>query len=220
MTSSPGKPAPSSAPRYSRYRGAGRKAIDALVESVGGLADHAIDRVLLTDVRVTSAAEGERLLAGGADAEALAEKIQQVVVLSVPVIRIVARGARFTSVPWVMVGSSSVSIGVSVRTGVRELQVLAALVAHRLEEATGAPADPQLVKKLAIDLYLKPKHAADLSNDRLRLVRLTRKWVFGGVFGRKTAKRTAKALAAAERLDAAALSARWAAGAGATDSSS
>jgi hypothetical protein len=229
MTSSSSKPAPSSvtagaepelgARRYSRYRAAGRKAIDALVEAVGGLADHAIDRVLLTDVRVTSAAEGKRLLAGSADTEALAEKIQRVVVLSVPVIRMLARGARFTGVPWVMVGSSSVSIGVSVRTGVRELQVLASLVAHRLEESTGAPADPRLVKKLAIDLYLKPKRAVDLSNDRLRLVRLTRKWVFSGVFGRKTAKRTVKALAAAERLDAAALSARWAAGAGATDGS-
>jgi hypothetical protein len=210
MRSSSGKPAPDSASRQSRYRAAGRRAIDGLVESVGGLADHAIDRVLLTDVRVTSAAEGKRLLAGGADTEALAEKIQRVVVLSVPVVRMFARGARFTGVPWVMVGSSSVSVGVSLRTGVRELQVLASLIAHRLEESTGAPADPQLVKKLAIDLYLKPRRAVDLSNDRLRLVRLTRKWVFGGLFGRKTAKRTAKALAAAEHLDAAALSARWA----------
>ena len=191
--------------------GAGtRKASDALVDAVGGLADHAIDRMLLRGERVTSAAQGRRLLAGEADTEAIADNIQRVVVLAVPVIRILARGARFTRVPWVMAASSSVAIGVAVRTGVRELQVLASLVAHRLEQA-GVPSDSALVKKLAIDLYLDPKRTPNLSDDRLRLVRLTRKWVLGGAFGRKTSKRAARALDAAERFDAAALSARWAA---------
>ena len=184
------------------------KASDALVETVGGLADRAIDRVLLTGEPVTSAADGKRLLASQADTEAFADDIQRVVVLAVPVVRTVARGARFTKVPWVMVASSAVAIGVAVRTGVRELQVLSSLVAHRLE-AEGVPSDPALVKKLAIDLYLAPKRTPRLSDDRLRLVRLTRKWVFSGAFGRKTSKRAAKALDAAERLDAAALSGRW-----------
>jgi hypothetical protein len=188
-----------------------RKASAALVEAVGGLAAKAIDRVLLTDERVTSAPDGKRLLAGEADTEALAGDIQRVVVLAVPVVRTLARGARLTRVPWAVVASSALSIGVGVRTGVRELQVLASLVAHRLEQATGAPSDPALVKKLAIDLYLDPKRTPRLADDRLRLVRLTRKWVLSGAFGRKTSKRAAKALDAAERLDAAALSARWAA---------
>ena len=44
--------------------GAGtRKASDALVDAVGGLADHAIDRMLLRGERVTCAAQG-RLLSG------------------------------------------------------------------------------------------------------------------------------------------------------------
>ncbi len=188
-----------------------RKASAALVEAVGGLAAKAIDRVLLTDERVTSAPDGKRLLAGEADTEALAGDIQRVVVLAVPVVRTLARGARLTRVPWAVVASSALSIGVGVRTGVRELQVLASLVAHRLEQATGAPSDPALVKKLAIDLYLDPKRTPRLADDRLRLVRLTRKWVLSGAFGRKTSKRAARALDAAERLDAAALSARWAA---------
>jgi hypothetical protein len=193
-------------------KGAGanaRKASRALVDSVGRLADEAINRVLLTDERVTSAVEGKRLLAGETDTEALAGHIQRVVVLAVPVIRRLARGARLTRVPWVMVASSAVSIGVGVRTGVRELQVLASLVAHRLEQATGGPSDPALVKKLAIELYLDPKRALQVTDDRLRFVRLTRKWVLSGAFGRNTSKRAARALAAAERLDAAALSARW-----------
>ena len=186
-----------------------RDASGALVEAVGRLADKAIDRVLLTDERITSAADGKRLLAGEADVEALAGDIQRVVVLAVPVVRRLARGARLTRVPWVMVASSVVSVGVAVRTGVRELQVLASLVAYRLEQATGAPSEPALVKKLAIDLYLDPKRTLHLADERLRLLRLTRKWVLSGAVGRKTSKRAMRALDAAERLDAAALSARW-----------
>ncbi len=209
----PGTPPPSVRDRArSARRGGGdnaRKAGDALAEAVGALADQAIDRILLTGRRVTSAAEGKRLLAGEADIEARTDKIQRVVVLAVPAVRVLARGARFTRVPWVMVASSAVSIGVAVRTGVHELQVVASLVAHRLEQATGAPADPALVKKLAIDLYLNPKRTPELGDDRLRLGRLTRKWVLSGALSRNTSKQALRALAAAERLDAAALATRW-----------
>ena len=99
----------------------------------------------------------------------------------------------------------------------RDLQVLASLVAHRLEQATGAPSDPALVKKLAVDLYLDPKHPLDhMDDEKLRLVRLTRKWVVRGAFGRRNrSKRALRALDAAERLDTAALAAlstRWSGG--------
>ena len=188
-----------------------RTSTGALVEAVGGLADAAIDRVLLTGERVTSAAEGHRLLAGEAETEALADNIQRVVVLAVPVVRTLARGARFTRVPWVMVASTTVSVGIAVRTGVRELQVLAALIAYRLETAQGSPADPALVKRLAVELYLDPKHAPDLDGNRLRLVGLTRKWVLSGAFGRNTSKQVTKALSAAEKIDARAVAAGWAA---------
>jgi hypothetical protein len=190
-----------------------RKAVGALVDAVGALADTAIDRVLLTDERVTSAAEAKQLLAKEADTEELADRIQRVVVLAVPVVRLLARGARFTRVPWVMVASSSVSIGLSVKAGVRELQLLASLVASRLELATGAPPDPALVKKVAIDLYLHPGRVPDPADDRLRLVRLTRTWVLRGAFGRNTARRAAKAFDAAEKLDGQELATRWGAAA-------
>jgi hypothetical protein len=193
-------------------KGAGanaRQAGESLVQAVGRLAHKAIDRALLTGDRVTSAAEGRRLLTGEGDTESLAGDIQQVIVLAVPVVRAVARGARFMKVPWVLIGSTAVSIGVALRAGVRELQVLASLIAYRLEQSTGAPADPALVEKLAIDLYLHPKRKQHLADDKLRLIRLTRKWVFLGAFGRQTSKRAAKALDAAERLDAAGLHAQW-----------
>jgi hypothetical protein len=175
---------------------------------VGGLVDQALDGVLLGRGRVTSAAEGKRLLARPEETEELTGSIQRVVVVAVPVVRTLLRGARVTKVPWVLIASSAVSVGVAVRAGVRELQVLSSLVAHRVEQATGAPADPALVKRLTVDLYLEPKRAPGFEG-KLRLGQVTRKWVVLGTFGRTTAKRAAKALDAAERLDAAALAASW-----------
>ena len=195
--------------RLARVRARATSGGSDLVDAVGALAAAAVDRVLLRDEHVTSAADAKRLLAGEADTEALADKIQRVVVLAVPFVRMLARGARFSRVPWAMVASSSVSIGMTVRTGVRELQLLAALVAYRLEQATGAPADPALVEKVAIDLYLHPSRTPDVTDGKLHLVRLTRKWLLRGAFGRSTARRWSKALDAAEKLDAEQLAARW-----------
>jgi hypothetical protein len=185
------------------------KSGSALVEAVGRLVDAAVDRVLLSDDRVTSAADGKLRLSGQTGTEELADKVQRVVVLATPVVRVVARGAKFTRFPWAIVASSSVTLGIAVRTGVREIQVLSSLVAHRIEQATGEPADPRLVEKVAVDLYLDPKRTPDLTDDRLRLVRLTRKWVLLGAFGRSTAKRAGKALEAADKIDGSDLTARW-----------
>ena len=108
-----------------------------------------------------------------------------------------------------LVATTTLSIGIAVRSGVKEIQTLSSLVAHRLERATGAPADPALVKKLAVDLYLHPRRPPSLESDRVRIVRLTRKWLIGGAFGRKTERRASRALEAAERIDVAALAADW-----------
>jgi hypothetical protein len=185
------------------------KSGSALVDAVGRLVDAAVAHVLLSDDRVTSAAQGKLRLAGQTETEELADKVQRVVVLATPVVRMVGRGAKFTRLPWAMLASSSVSVAIAVRTGVREIQVLSSLVAFRIEQATGRPADPQLVEKVAVDLYLDPKRRPDLADDRLRLVRLTRKWVLLGAFGRTTSKRAGKALEAAEKLDGGDLDARW-----------
>ena len=167
--------------------------------------------MLATPERVTSAAEGRALLASTEGTEAVADGLQRAVALAVPVLRTVARGAKFTKVPWVLVGSTTVSTGLTVRTGAREVQVLGSLVAHRIEETTGQPADPALVKKIAIELYLAPKQPPDLLDRRLRLGRLVRRWVVRGAIGRKTGKAATKALDVAEGLDVRPLVARWAA---------
>jgi hypothetical protein len=193
-----------------RSAGAGTlKSRTALVDAVGQLVDAAVAHVLLSDDRVASAADGKLRLAGQTGSEELADKVQRVVVLATPVVRVVARGARFTRLPWALVASSSVSVAIAVRAGVREIQVLSSLVAYRIEQATGHAADPRLVEKVAVDLYLNPKRKPDLTDDRLRLVRLTRKWVLLGAFGRTTSKRAEKALEAADRLNGSDLYARW-----------
>jgi hypothetical protein len=186
-----------------------RRASGALVRAVSDLVNKAVDQVLLGEERVDSAAEARQLLKRDEQAEALAGEIQRVVALAVPVLRSLARGARVMKVPWVLVASTTLSIGTAVRSGVKEIQALSSLIAYRLEQSADAPADPALVKKLAVDLYLHPRRSPNLDDDRVRIVRLTRKWLLGGAFGRKTDRRASRALEAAERIDAAALAAEW-----------
>jgi len=176
--------------------------------AAGDVVHQAFGRILSSDLHVTSAAEGKRLLAADDDPEQMTDAIQRFVGIATPVVRIALRGARFTRIPWVLVASSSVSIGVTVRTGVRELQVLAALLAHRFEEQTGAQPDAALLQKLTLELYLRPRRTPDVSNVSLPLARLARRWIVSGALGRSTHGKTDKALVAAERLDMAALASR------------
>jgi hypothetical protein len=168
----------------------------------------AFERLLSSDFHVTTAAEAKRLLAEHEDTEEMTDAIQRFVAIATPVARVALRGVRFTRVPWVLVASSAVSIGVTVRNGVRELQALAALLAHRFEQETGGSPDQALLQKLTLELYLKPRRAPDVSDLGLPLVRLARRWIVSGALGRDTRGKTEKALDAAERLDLAALAAR------------
>ena len=154
---------------------------------------------------MTTAEEGKRLLAEDDSTEEAADAIQRFVGLATPIVRIAARGARFTRVPWVLVASTTVSIGVTVRAGVRELQVLAALLAYRFERETGVPPDPALLQKLTLELYLAPRRTPDVSDLRLPVFRLARRWIVSGAVGRDTRGKTAKALDRAELLDLATL---------------
>ena len=180
-----------------------------LLDAVGGLVDQVIDRILLSSERVTSAAEGKRLVALDDDTEDVADRVQRVAVIATPIVRTLARGSRFLPrVPWVLVASTTASLVVTLRAGIREVRVLGSLVAHRLEQATGRPADPALVKQLTLELYLSPRRTPSLSGG-LPLAKLVRKWLFRGAIGRDTRKGAWKALDAAERLDVASLEARW-----------
>jgi hypothetical protein len=176
--------------------------------AAGDVVHQTFERLLSSDLYVTTAAEGKRLLAEDEDTEQMTDAIQRFVGIATPVVRIALRGARFTRIPWVLVASTSVSIGVTVRTGVRELQVLAAFLTHRFEEETGAQPDAALLQKLTLELYLRPRRTPNVSDVNLPLARLARRWIVSGALGRNTRGKTDKALDAAERLDIAALVAR------------
>ena len=173
----------------------------AVERSAGNLVHQALDRLLSSETHVTTAAEAKRLLAGQGETEELTDAIQRFVAIATPVVRIVLRGARFTRIPWVLVASSTISMSVTVRNGVRELQAIAALLAHRFEEETGAPPDSALLQKLTLQLYLKPRRTPNVTDRRLPLAQLARRWIVSGVFGRSTRRKTEKALDAAARLD-------------------
>ena len=184
-------------------------AIPRTVErAAGDVVTQALGRLLSSDIAVTSAADAKRLLADNEDTEELTDAIQRFVAIATPVVRIALRGARFTRVPWVLVASSAVSIGMTVRNGVRELQAIAALLAYRFEQETGAPPDPALLQKLTLELYLKPRRTPDVPDLSLPLARLARRWIISGALGRNTRGKTEKALDAAERLDVASIAAR------------
>jgi hypothetical protein len=177
-------------------------AIPRTVERAAGDVVHqAFDRLLSSDVEVKTADEAKRLLTDDEDTEEITDAIQRFVAIATPVARIALRGARFTRVPWVLVASSAVSIGVTIRSSVRELQTLAALLAHRFEQEMGSPPDPALLRKLTLELYLKPRRVPDVSDLGLPLARLARRWIVSGALGRNTREKTDKALDAAERLN-------------------
>jgi hypothetical protein len=180
-----------------------------VARAAGYAGDRALTRILTTPERVASAADGKALLASGDHPELVADRLQRVVMAAIPVIRVVGRGSRFVRIPSVFVVSTALSSVMTIRRGVRELQVISALVEQRLEQATGEPADAALASALAVSLYLEPKHEPQPSRSRRRVGRIALRLALRGVFGRDTGHAAALALDAAERIDGAAQAARW-----------
>ncbi len=172
-----------------------------------------VDRALAPAGKVTSAAEGRALLLSGDHPEVLADQMQKIAVAAVPLVRLARRTGRFARVPSVVVATTALSAGMTVRRGVREVQVVAALVEHRIERATGEPADPELVQALAVDLYLDPRRPPQPIHGRVRVAALARRWAWRGTLGWDTGSAADRALEAAERVDYAAEVARWTAAA-------
>jgi hypothetical protein len=180
----------------------------ALKSATGDVVHEMFDRLLSSDISVATSVEARALLADQAETEELTDTIQRFVAIATPVARVALRGARFTRIPWVLVVSSAISIGVTVRNGVRELQAIAALISRRFVQETGAPPEPALLQKLTLELYLRPRRTPDVSQLGLPLTTLARRWIVSGAFGRSTRGKTKRALEAAERLDVLSLSGR------------
>jgi hypothetical protein len=183
----------------------------SLPRAVGSLYDRAIDRVLARPYQVATADEARALLDDpeSIDVSAFADQIQQVALVALPVVR---RLGAFRKVPGVrkvpMVLSlvTLANVTRSIRQGVREVQIVGSYAASRVEAVTGAPADPDLVKRLTVQLYLSPNRRPDPRADyRAPALKLLRRWLLYGLVGRTTNKTAVRAVGAVERLDLAAV---------------
>jgi hypothetical protein len=169
-----------------------------------------VDRALQPSQRITSAAEGRAVLESDDHSEAFAEQLQMIAIVVTPLIRTLRLTRRFAKVPTVLIASTVLATVMTIRRGVRELQILAALVEHRIETDTGRRPDAELVKATTLALYLDPGRVPEPRSGGRQFARVARRWAIRGAFGRDTGHSAARALDAAERLDAGTLVARWA----------
>jgi hypothetical protein len=179
----------------------------AAASAATALYDRVIDRVLARPYEVTTADEARAVLddPDAIDVSAFADQIQQVALVAMPIVR---RVRRFTKVPgvkkvpWVFSVVTITNVTRAIRQGVREVQVVGSYLAARIQATTGAPPDPELVKRLTVQLYLSPKRKLDPSVDeRVPARKLLQRWLFNGLTGRTTNKAAVRAIGAIERLD-------------------
>jgi hypothetical protein len=183
----------------------------AAASAAQSLYDRAIDRVLARPYEITTADAARAVLddPDAIDVSAFADQIQQVALFTMPIVRRIGRFRRVPGVkkiPWVFSLVTITNLTRSIRQGVREVQVIGSYVAARIERATGRPPDPDLVKRLTVQLYLSPTRKADPTvPESLEARKLLQRWLFNGFLGRTTNKTAVRAIGAVERLDVSAL---------------
>jgi hypothetical protein len=191
----------------------GRGAGTSMAAASSSLYDKALDQVLVRPHVVATVEEAAHLLgAAGGESRAMTEQIQQVVVLAAPLLRRLSKTGRLPGVrriPFVFTAATAAALASQLRSGLREVQVIGAYLATRIERATGRPADPDLVKRATVELYLSPNRPPSLANRRPRAGGLAVTWLVRGFFGRDTALKASKALGAVEALDVEGLVTDW-----------
>jgi hypothetical protein len=190
-----------------KARSATTSAASAVPRAVASLYDRAIDRVLARPYEVTTADEARAVLddPDAIDVSALADQIQQVALVAAPLVRRVSKFKRLPGVrrvPWVLSLVTLANLTRAIREGVREVQIVGSYLAARIQQATGAPPDPNLVKRLTVQVYLSPSRRLDPSQDeRVRARKLLQRWLLNGFLGRTSNKAAVRAIGAIERLD-------------------
>jgi hypothetical protein len=183
----------------------------AAVSAATSLYDRVIDRVLARPYVVTTADQARAVLddPDAIDVSAFADQIQQVALVAMPIVRRLGRVRKVPGVkkvPWVFSVVTITNLTRAVRQGVREVQVVGSYLAARIQATTGAPPDPELVKRLTVQLYLSPKRKLDPSVDeRVPARKLLQRWLFNGLLGRTSNKAAVRAIGAVERLDIASI---------------
>jgi hypothetical protein len=183
----------------------------AAASAATSLYDRVIDRVLARPYEVTTADQARAVLddPDAIDVSAFADQIQQVALIAMPIVRRISRFRKVPGVkkvPWVFSVVTITNLTRSIRQGVREVQVVGSYLAARIQATTGAPPDPELVKRLTVQLYLSPTRKLDPSVDESVPARkLLQRWLFNGLLGRTSNKAAVRAIGAVERLDIASI---------------
>lgn len=204
---------------------------DLVTARVRALIDGALDRVFDEPFDVRTAQELEDLVAAGpvgAGAAPAATTLTAFVAAATPMARRalavatksgkLATKAPLPSSKAFKIGLASIPIALRLSTtsrrGVRELQLLASYVIHRLRTA-GVTPDRGLVRSLVLSLYLDPARRPVLEINRGRAAGgIARQWVLRSLGGdaepavRARARRQAEAI---DRLDLTELGTQWAA---------
>ena len=183
------------------------------VLAVGDLYDRAVDSVLIRPHDIGTAEEAIALAHSDFawNADALTDQVRKVALVVLPLLRrtgMIARAPGLRRVPSIAVATTVAAVSTQLWSGVKELQILAALVATRLRRA-GYEADPPLVKRLAIELYTHPERQPTLMSVPSSITKVMARWTVAGAFGRNTSNRAVKAFVAAEELDLDAVMAQW-----------
>jgi hypothetical protein len=183
------------------------------VLALGDLYDRAVDSVLIRPHDIGTADEAMALAHSDFawNADALTDQVRKVALVVLPLLRrtgVIARAPGLRRVPSIALATTFAAVSTQLWSGVKELQILAALVATRLRRA-GYEADAPLVKRLTIELYTHPEREPTLMSVPSSITRVLLRWTVAGVFGRNTANRAHKAFVAAEQLDLDAVMAQW-----------
>ncbi len=187
-----------------------------VLSGVGSLYDRAVDAVLSTPHLVRDERDALQLLdeRGGGEDQALADRIGRLAVVATPVLARLRFAGKLTKLPGVkrvplLASVTTVAtVGAALNRGVRDVQVIGSYVATRLERTTGEPADPELVKRLTVQLYLAPGAVPRLDR-RVATAKLLRKWLVRGALGRDSKKAATKAVTAVGKLDVPSVVAWW-----------
>ena len=187
--------------------------VKTAVLALGDLYDRAVDSVLIRPHDIGTADEAVALAKSDFawNADALTDQVRKVALVILPVLRrtgMIARAPGLRRVPSIAVATTVAAVSTQLWSGVKELQILAALVATRLRRA-GYEADAPLVKRLAIELYTHPERQPTLMSVPTSITKVLARWTMAGVFGRNTSTRARKSFVAAEELDLDAVMAQW-----------
>jgi len=203
------------APRPSEYP---RTVTRQLTDRARRMTDAALDRVFDEPFEIRSADDFERVMGehhvamSFATAGALAGFVER----ALPVAKLSTKAGKKIPMPAIKYTLAAIPIamqlGNSVRHGIREIQVIASYLIHRLREA-GVEPRRELVSALALSIYLEPERRPDVGLTPGRAgPGLARTWIMRSIRKESTtvlARRARADVEAVDRLDLRSVSKEW-----------